>query len=164
MNEELWNVVVWSSAIVCIVVGFVGTIVPILPGTMMIFAGISLVAWWTDFVIIGVPVLVVTGVLVFLSLVVDFLSSVLGAKRVGASSLALWGATLGSFIGMFFMIPGIILGPFLGAFIGEYIAQSNASQATRAGLGTWLGLLVGTVLKVGISMAMIGTFIFGLIV
>lgn len=164
MNEELWSVVVWSSAIVCIVVGFVGTIVPILPGTMMIFAGISLVAWWTDFVIIGVPVLVVTGVLVFLSLVVDFLSSVLGAKRVGASSLALWGATLGSFIGMFFMIPGIILGPFLGAFIGEYIAQSNASQATRAGLGTWLGLLVGTVLKVGISMAMIGTFIFGLIV
>jgi uncharacterized protein len=164
MNQEIWNVVVWSSAILCIVVGFVGTIVPILPGTMMIFAGISLVAWWSDFAIIGVPVLVLTGILVIISLVVDFLASVLGAKRVGASSLALWGATLGSLIGMFFMIPGIILGPFVGAFAGEYLAQSNASQATRAGLGTWLGLLVGTVLKVGISMAMVGIFIFGLIV
>ncbi len=130
----------------------------------MIFAGISLVAWWSDFVIIGVPVLVLTGILVIVSLVVDFLASVVGAKRVGASSLALWGATLVSFVGMFFMIPGIILGPFVGAFVGEYLAQSNASQATRAGLGTWLGLLVGTVLKVGISMAMIGIFIFGLIV
>jgi uncharacterized protein len=164
MNQEIWNVIVWSSAILCIVIGFVGTIVPILPGTMMIFAGISLVAWWSDFVIIGVPVLVLTGILVIVSLVVDFLASVVGAKRVGASSLALWGATLGSFVGMFFMIPGIILGPFVGAFVGEYLAQSNASQATRAGLGTWLGLLVGTVLKVGISMAMIGIFIFGLIV
>ena len=164
MNQEIWNVIVWSSAILCIVIGFVGTIVPILPGTMMIFAGISLVAWWSDFVIIGVPVLVLTGILVIVSLVVDFLASVVGAKRVGASSLALWGATLGSFVGMFFMIPGIILGPFVGAFVGEYLAQSNASQATRAGLCTWLGLLVGTVLKVGISMAMIGIFIFGLIV
>lgn len=164
MNQELWNVVVWSSAVLCIVVGFVGTIVPILPGTVMIFAGITLVAWWSDFVIIGVPVLVLTGMLVVLSLAVDFLSSVLGAKRVGASSLALWGATVGSFVGMFFMIPGIVLGPFVGAFIGEYLAQSSASQAAQAGLGTWLGLLVGTVLKVGISMAMIGIFIFGLIV
>jgi uncharacterized protein YqgC (DUF456 family) len=164
MELELYTVLVWAVSVVCILVGLIGTVIPIVPGTIMIFFGIALIGWWTDFVIIGVPTLIVTGLLVIASLIVDFFSSVVGAKRVGASSLALWGATLGSLIGMFFLIPGIILGPFIGAFIGEYISQSKTSQATKVGLGTWLGLLVGTVIKVGISISMVATFIFGLLV
>ncbi len=164
MEINFVTVAIWIISLVCIAIGLIGTVIPIVPGTMMIYAGIAVIGWWSDFEIIGIPTLIITGLLVVLSLVIDFFASVVGAKRVGASSLALWGATLGSFIGMFFLIPGIVLGPFIGAFIGEFIAQNKTSQATKVGLGTWLGLLVGTVIKVGISIAMIGVFIFGLLV
>lgn len=164
MELNFVTVAIWLLSLVCIAIGLIGTVIPIVPGTMMIYAGIVAIGWWSDFEIIGIPTLIITGLLVVVSLVIDFFASVVGAKRVGASSLALWGATLGSFIGMFFLIPGIVLGPFIGAFIGEFIAQNKTSQATKVGLGTWLGLLVGTVIKVGISIAMIGVFAFGLLV
>ena len=147
-----------------IVVGVLGTIIPALPGTPMIFAGMFLIAWWQDFAIIGILPLVILAVLTALAIVVDFVASALGARRVGASNWAIVGATLGSIIGMFFFIPGLIIGPFVGAVAGELFAQSTVQQATRVGIATWIGLLIGTALKVAIVAAMIGIFISALLV
>ena len=90
--------------------------------------------------------------------IADFAASVLGAKRVGASPQALVGATLGGGFGLFLGIPGMILGPFVGAVGGELIARGGLARAGKVGLGTWIGLLLGAVLKVVIAFLMIATF------
>ncbi len=162
--DDLYLTLIWLIAIVSIVVGVLGTIIPALPGTPMIFAGMFLIAWWQDFAIIGILPLVILAVLTALAIVVDFVASALGARRVGASNWAIVAATLGSIIGMFFFIPGLIIGPFVGAVAGELFAQSTVEQATRVGIATWIGLLIGTALKVAIVAAMIGIFISALLV
>lgn len=145
-------------AAVLIVVGFLGTVLPVLPGLPLMFAGMLLAAWAGDFRDIGIGTLVALGVLVLLSIAVDLAASVYGAKRSGASSKGLWGAGIGGFIGIFFGIPGLVAGPFLGASLGE-VAQGRAwRDASKIGLGTWLGLLIGALLKLMLAMAMLVLF------
>ena len=89
----------------------------------------------------------------------DFVASLMGAKRVGASPLALAGAAVGGLVGFFFSIPGMIIGPFAGAVAGEFLAKGRLAQAGKVGLGTWLGLIAAAVLKVVIACLMIATFV-----
>jgi uncharacterized protein len=150
-------------AVVMMVVGIVGTVLPALPGLPLVFAGMLLAAWAGDFEQVGGWTLVVLAVLTLLSLGIDFLATTLGAKRVGASKPALVGAVLGTFAGLLFGIVGIFIGPFVGALIGELIwlrrvGSQELGQATKVGLGTWLGIVAGTVLKLGVAFVMIGLF------
>jgi uncharacterized protein YqgC (DUF456 family) len=139
--------------------GLVGTILPALPGAPLAFAGFVLAAWADGFTRVGWFTLTLLALLTVASMVLDFLATRHGAKRAGASTLAVVGATVGTVVGLFFSIPGLILGPFLGAFAGEYLARRNWRQAGKAGLGTWLGLVVGTALKIAVIFAMIGIFL-----
>jgi uncharacterized protein YqgC (DUF456 family) len=91
--------------------------------------------------------------------VVDIVSGLLGAKRVGASKLAIAGAAIGTVVGLFFGLVGILIAPFVGAVIGELIARGRLAPAARVGLGTWLGLLVGTLAKFALVLAMVGIFV-----
>ncbi len=136
---------------------------PILPGPPLILVGAIFLAWWEDFSRIGVFSVAVIGVLTLMCILIDIASSYLGAKKVGASRAALIGSIAGSLIGIFFLLPGIILGPFLGALVGEWWMTHNISQATKVGLGTWLGLLIGSAAKLGLAVAMVGVLILALI-
>jgi len=107
---------------------------------------------------VGLWGLAIIGALMALSFAVDLIASVAGAKRVGASPKALIGAAIGGFVGVFFGLPGILLGPFLGAVAGELIARGGWGQATKVGVGTWLGLLFAAVAKLVLAFLMIGTF------
>jgi hypothetical protein len=158
------NYLIWFSACISVAMGLVGTVFPALPGTPLIFAGALLIGWWFDFQIIGVFPLITLGMLAAAGIAIDFIASTLGAKRVGASGWAILGATVGSLVGIFFSIPGIILGPFVGAFLGELHANASLSRATTVGIGTWIGLLLGTVAKVGVAFTMVGLIIITLIV
>jgi uncharacterized protein YqgC (DUF456 family) len=147
-----------ALAAVLVMIGVAGTVLPALPGTALVFGGLLLAAWAQDFTRVGPVGLGVIGALLLLSLVVDFVASVIGAKRVGASPRALIGAALGGIVGLFFGIPGLILGPFIGAFLGELWARGGLAQASKVGVGTWLGLLFAAIAKVVIAFLMIGTF------
>jgi uncharacterized protein len=146
-----------------IVVGLAGTILPALPGVPLVYAGMFLAAWVDQFQRVGGVTLTVLGVLCVIAIVVDFVASLLGAKRVGASGWALVGAAIGTLLGLFLGLPGLILGPFVGALAGEMIAGSTFKQATTVGVGTWLGLLFGTLAKVALAFTMVGVFVFSLI-
>jgi uncharacterized protein YqgC (DUF456 family) len=148
----------WIFVFLLVGVGLAGTILPILPGVPMIFIGLWLAAWIDGYERVGGFTMGLLGVLTLLSVVVDFAASAMGAKRVGASPRAIWGAVIGSIVGIFFGIPGLLLGPFAGAVIGELSARKSAGQATRVGIATWLGLLFGTLAKIALSFAMIGIF------
>lgn len=149
----------WIAAIALVLVGIAGTILPALPGTPLVFAGLLLAAWIDGFEKVGWFPLVVLGILTILSLGVDFLATSLGAKRVGASKLAVVGAAVGTIVGIFFSLPGLVLGPFLGAVAGEYLARKNRDQAVKVGLGTWVGLLLGTAGKLALIFLMVGIFV-----
>ena len=145
-------------AALLVVVGLAGTVLPVIPGTLFVFGGLFLAAWAEGFQRVGWVGLTIIGVLAILAWGADLLGTVLGAKRVGASPLALAGAALGAGVGIFLGIPGILLGPFIGAVAGEYLARGRLRQAGKVGVGTWIGLFVAGVAKVVLAFLMIGTF------
>lgn len=153
----------YALAIVLVMVGIAGTILPALPGLPLVFAGMLLAAWAGGFEQIGVATIVVLGALTLVSLLIDFWAAAVGAKRVGASRKAVVGAILGTFAGIFFGPVGLLVGPFAGALIGELLhgRRLNAGgigHATRIGFGTWLGIVFGVVLKLTLAFAMLGLF------
>ena len=150
-------------AIILIIVGLAGTILPALPGLPLMFCGMLLGAWAGDFKEVGVWTIVLLAVLMLISVGVDFMATLMGAKRVGASKKAMLGAALGTFAGLFFGIPGLLLGPFVGAVIGEMIDGKEWRTATKTGFGTWLGLAIGTALKLALAICMLGIFVMALI-
>ncbi len=156
------TLLLWSLAIALIALGVAGTILPALPGTTLVFAGIALAAWIDGFARIPVWLLVIFGVLTVVAWAVDYLAAALGARRAGASTLALVGAALGTIAGIFTGFVGLLFMPLAGAAIGEFIAQRNLLRAGKVGIATWLGLLLGTAIKLAITFAMVGAFIVAL--
>jgi uncharacterized protein YqgC (DUF456 family) len=150
----------YALAVVLVLVGIAGVVLPALPGLPLVFAGMLLAAWAGDFQQIGWVTLVVLGLLTALSFAVDIFATAMGAQRVGASRKALAGAVLGTFAGLFFMPIGLFVGPFAGALLGELWHGRELRQATKVGLGTWLGIVLGIVLKLGLAFAMVGLFVF----
>lgn len=149
----------WILSVLLVIVGFAGIVLPAIPGTILVFSGLLLAAGIDHFERVGWITLVFLGFLTVLSFVMDYLASAYGVKRSGASRQAVIGGLIGLAFGMFVGIPGLIFGPFIGAMIGELIAHQDLMRASRAGLGTWLGLVLGIAVKLAIAFTMIGTFI-----
>jgi hypothetical protein len=154
----------WLCALTLIIVGVFGTVLPGVPGAVAVFGGMLLAAWLDDFTRVGWPTLIVLGVLTALAFAADILGSLLGARRVGASRLALVGAALGTLGGLPFRLPGLLVGPFIGAVAGEFVTQWRLDAAARVGLATWLGLAVGSLAKIALVFAMLGVFAIGYLV
>ena len=150
-------------AALLVLVGLAGTILPALPGLPLVFGGLLLAAWTGGFQEVGIGMIVVLAVLTVLSLAVDFWATALGAKRVGASRLAIIGAMLGTLGGLVLGPLGLLAGPFAGALAGELlhrrsVQHSDVGHAARIGFGTWMGILFGTVLKLALAFTMLGLF------
>ena len=146
-----------------IVVGLIGTVLPALPGLPLMFGGMLVAAWTDGFNNVPSWVLVLLGLLTLLSLAIDFWATAWGAKRVGASRSAIIGAMLGTLAGLFFGPLGLLLGPFAGALVGELLHRrsldrAHIGDAAKIGLGTWIGILFGVVLKRGLAFTMLGIF------
>ncbi|SEK99365.1 hypothetical protein SAMN05428989_1219 [Pseudoxanthomonas sp. GM95] len=140
------------------VIGVLGVVLPVLPGLPLTFAGMLLAAWVGDFQQVGWVTLTVLALLTALSVIVDVLSTAMGAQRVGASRKAIIGSIIGTFAGLLFLPIGIFVGPFAGALVGELLHGRELRQATKVGLATWIGLVIGMVLKVGLAFAMLALF------
>lgn len=148
----------YTLAAVLVLVGLAGVVLPALPGLPLVFVGMLVAAWAGDFQRIGPVPLVALGLLTVLSVAADFIATAAGAKRVGAGPMAVWGAALGTLAGIFFGPLGLLGGPFLGALLGELWHTRRLRRATHVGLATWVGLLLGTVLKLALAFAMLGLF------
>lgn len=153
------TIALWAVAVALIVVGFAGIILPALPGTMLIFAGMVLGAWADGFTRVGAGTLVLVGVIAAASYGVDFVAAAMGVKRLGASPRAMVGAGLGTLLGLFFGLPGLVLGPFAGAVLGELSANRDLARAGRAGLAAWIGFAIGAVVKVALAFTMLAIFV-----
>jgi uncharacterized protein len=149
----------WVIAILLIIIGVIGSVLPAVPGVILVMGGMSLAAWIDGFRRIGWVTLGILGFLTLLALACDALGALIGAKRVGASGLALLGAAIGTFLGIFFGLVGALIGPFLGAVVGELISRGRLVPAARVGLATWAGLALSLVARVAIVFAMLAVFL-----
>lgn len=144
---------------ICLLVGIAGCILPVLPGVPLAYGGLVLLHF-TDKVDFAWQFLTIWGVVTVVVQVLDYFIPAWGTKKFGGSKWGVWGSTIGLFIGLVMGPMGIIIGPFLGAVIGELMyfnrhPQTNDAQATnsnfnkalRAGFGSFIGLLAGTLLK-----------------
>lgn len=130
------------------IVGMVGTFVPVVPATLIIFAGtvaatlIDGFQVWPD-----LPFLLTFAVITFLISMIDNLASAWGARRYGGSKQAVWGALIGGLVGIFLPF-GLIVGPLGGALVAElFVVRKPVTEAVRAAWGTLIGLLTGIAAK-----------------
>ena len=156
------TVLLWIAAIALITIGVMGTVLPLLPGPILVFAGIALAAWIDDFARIPMWLLGVVALLTVMAWAVDYIAAAMGVKRTGASRLAIVGAAIGTVAGILSGLWGLLFMPLLGAAIGEYIVQRDLRRAGKVGIAASIGLLVGTVAKLAIVLTMVGIFVFAL--
>ena len=157
------DILLWTLAVALVVAGIVGTVLPALPGTALVFAGLLMGAWIDGFARVGAVTLTVLGVLTVLAWVVDYVSGVLGAKKAGASRQAIIGGAIGTVLGVFTGLWGLLFMPLVGAAVGEYLAIRDFARASHVGLWTWIGMMLGAVVKIAITFAMIGVFVAALV-
>ena len=154
----------WILCAALIVAGLAGTVLPVLPGTVLVWGGIVLGAWIEDFQRVGTTTLVVVTVLAALAWVLDYVAGLLGARKAGASRQALLGAAIGTVVGLFMGVVGVLFMPLVGAALGEYLAQKDQHRAVRVGVATWLGIMVGLLAKVVLAFVMVGLFVAALLI
>lgn len=148
-------------AAICLIIGLIGSVAPVLPGVPLSYLGLLLLHW-TDRVQFSWQFLTIWAVIVIVIQVLDYFIPAWGTKKFGGSKWGVWGSTIGLFVGLFLGPWGIIIGPFIGAVVGEMIyfnrlpkttpqpdqtPNSNFNKALRAGFGSFIGLLTGTILK-----------------
>ena len=141
------DILIMVLAIILMVGGIAGCVLPILPGAPLAYAGLLLLHF-TGLVHFSTAQLIVWLIVVVVLQVVDYITPLLGSKYSGGTSFGNRGCVAGTLLGLFFMPWGIILGPFLGAVAGEMMGGSDFPHAVRAGIGTLIGFLLGTLLKV----------------
>lgn len=152
------SLVLYTLAALCMLVGLAGTVLPVIPGLPLMFAGMLLAAWTGGFAQVGLWPLSLLGLLTVFAVLMDFWVTALGAQKVGASKKAVMGAALGALADFFFAPWGVFIGPFAGAAIGELLHQDSLGQAARVGFGTWMGLLFGALLKLALACTMLAIF------
>ncbi|MDO7787093.1 DUF456 domain-containing protein [Desulforamulus aquiferis] len=141
--------------------GMLGTFLPVLPGAPLILIGMLIYGFFEQFANLTWQFFLGQFILVLLVFGVDYLAGIWGVKRFGGSKHGIYGSLIGAVLGIFVLGPlGIILGPFLGAVVGELIAYKKADQAVRAGIGTLVGFLGGSLLKLSVQLLMIVWFFY----
>ena len=158
------DTLLWILSIALILAGLAGTVLPALPGTLLVLAGVVLGAWIDDFSRVGWGTVAAVTLLAVLAWGLDFVAGLLGAQRAGASRQAIIGAALGTVAGIFMGLVGVLFMPLVGAAIGEYLARQDSQRAVKVGVATWLGIMAGLVAKVVIAFMMIGIFVAALLI
>jgi uncharacterized protein YqgC (DUF456 family) len=152
------HILILVGCYILMLVGLAGCVLPMLPGTPLVFAGIYIYAWLTGFTIVSRNLIIIFLILTVISVVIEYISSSIGSKKFGASKLGFFGAFVGAIIGVFFVPWGLIIGPLAGALLGELIVGKKIKEAFRSGTGAVIGFFGGTFLKIVISFAMIAFF------
>lgn len=142
--------------IILFIIGLLGTILPVLPGAILIYGGMLLYGLMTKFAALDVYFFFLQAIVLIIIFLVDFVASAVSTRHFGGSKPAAWGSVIGTIIGIFILGPlGIIIGPFLGATAAELLRGTDANQSIRVGFGSLVGILGGTVFKLGAEILMI---------
>lgn len=152
-----------AIAIILIIVGLLGCVLPIIPGPPLSFLGI-LILHFTKFADYSTNFLLILAAIAILVTALDYIVPIWGTKKFGGTKAGMWGAAIGMVIGMIFLGPfGLIFGPLVGAIVGESLKGANSKNAFRAGMGAFIGFLTGVGLKLAASIYITWHFVKGLL-
>lgn len=140
------DIVLLILAFFMMLIGLIGCIVPGLPGTPIAYIGLW-IAQATEKIHFSWQFLLIWGIVVVIISVLDYVVPAWGTKHYGGTKWGVWGSTVGVFVGLFFGAMGVIFGPLVGAVIGELISGKQLNDALKAGWGSFIGILFGTILK-----------------
>lgn len=140
------EIVLLILAFFMMLIGLIGCIVPGLPGTPIAYIGLW-IAQATEKIHFSWQFLLIWGIVVVIISVLDYVVPAWGTKHYGGTKWGVWGSTIGVFVGLFFGAMGVIFGPLVGAVIGELISGKQLNDALKAGWGSFVGILFGTILK-----------------
>ncbi len=157
------TILLYVLGVLALLAGLAGVVLPVLPGAVALWGGVWFIAWAGDFQLVGAPTLTVTGVLALLIIASDWAATALGAKAFGASRWAMAGAAIGLLVGLLFGPVGIVLGPVIGAVALELWKDPDLEKALKAGMGTLVGFLAGSVVKVMLAFLLLGVLLVGLL-
>ena len=154
------DIILLTLGLVCMIIGILGSFLPVLPGPPISWVGILLV-YLTDAVPINYWILSIGFLVAIITIVLDYIIPAKGTKEFGGSSYGVWGTNIGLIVGIFIPIPlGFIIGPFVGAFVGELIYNSqDKNRALKAATGSFLGFLASTFMKFVVCIGFLGLFL-----
>jgi uncharacterized protein YqgC (DUF456 family) len=142
----------------CIITGFIGSLLPVLPGPPLSYAGLIFLQFAEA--PFSLQFLIIWALIVGVVVALDYIIPTLGTKKFGGSAYGVWGSVIGLIVGIFFFPPlGMIAGPLIGAFIGELVAGKTSDRAIKSALGSFIGFLAGTILKI-IACGVMGFYFF----
>ena len=146
-------------ALFFVILGVIGSFLPILPGPITSWFGFLLL-YFSEKIDFGLSLLIMTFAVALIIWILDFFIPAIGTKKFGGSKYGVIGTTVGLIIGVISPIPfGILIGPFLGALVGEMINNSKGKKALKAAFGSFLGFLASSFLKLIVSLIYLGIFI-----
>jgi uncharacterized protein YqgC (DUF456 family) len=158
------EVIVIIIGAILILLGLVGSVLPVLPGPPLSFIGIFLLALTRNFSPPLTPTLIIIMLAITITVTgVDYFLPLIGAKKYGASKWGIYGSIVGMIIGVFFSPIGMLLGAFIGAVLVEWMVSRKERQALRAGWGIFIGSILGTILKLGASGIMAYYFLLAVV-
>lgn len=153
------DILVWSAAIILMVIGLVGSVVPLLPGTTLILAGVLLQKWLLPDTLTWLAVGWIAGFW-FLSVIADIGCTIIGTKLFGGTKWGMAGATGGAVVGMFVSIPALIMATILGAVVAEkWLGKRTGQQALRAGAGAAVGFVLSIFARLGCGLVMVALYV-----
>ena len=159
--ENIWA---WITFTV-LIIGTLGTLLPLLPGLTLMAIAVVAYGWYDNFVSVNSFMIIITLLLSALGMLLDYFAGPYTAKRTGASKAGVWGAFLGGFLGIFALGPlGLFIGPFIGAIIGELAFGKKLTDASKTGLASVAGLLIGNLLKFIFALIITTLFFFQVII
>jgi uncharacterized protein len=142
------------SGIILLIVGIAGCIIPFLPGPPLAYGSLILLQL-TSYEPYSEKFLITWAIVTIVVLIADYYIPVWGTKKFGGTKGGVWGATIGLILGMFLFPPfGLIAGPFIGAFAGEMFNNQDFNKALRSAIGSFIGFVAGTLMKLGICIVM----------
>lgn len=154
------DIVGWTLVIILFTVGMAGAVYPILPGVLAIYASYFIYGWFFGFEDYSLWFWLIQTFIVVVVFIADYAVSAMGVQRFGGSKASVWGSTIGIIIGPFVIpVAGLVLGPFIGAAGAELLRGTPVKESMRIGIGSVLGLLASTVVKVILQLAMIVLFV-----
>lgn len=157
------EILLYALGAAAMLLGIAGVVLPALPGSLLLVVGVVLVAWAEGFTRVGWGTVAVATVLCVVIWVVDLVAAMLGARMFGASRWSVVGASVGLLVGMFLGLPGLVLGPVVGATAFELVRNPDVKRAARAGVGAFLGFVLGSAVKVALAFVTVGIVLFALV-
>lgn len=157
------TVLLYALGAAAIAAGIAGLVLPVLPGSLLLVAGVVLVAWAEDFTRVGWGTVAVAAVLGLLMWLADLAAAALGAKAFGASPRSILGASVGLLVGLFLGPAGVVLGPIAGAVLFELTRTPDLRAAGRAGAGAFVGFILGNAVKIALAFVLVGVVVAALV-